>query len=843
MNNRYVSYDKYGLLHLPRHLVHSRRWQDLADKLTDFDFIEAKCVSGMIYNLQADYDLALQAWSEKVSESHTRVKEMSAAFAQEIFHLDQFLKKNIDLPFADFLFQQLRNRIFCNTWGEHDWVDFWSKSPGPVLQHMRPLRPSCFVKSIKTDPESDTLRFVGAIRFTPKGDRLIAAVLCTDAACIDVESGQLLFSFRCVGRAAAMDFSTDGTQVILGGDMGPNKEGGFIQVFDLNTGSSLAVTQLKALAYKIVVDADDQVFVSCGDGSIHILNLNNLNHIRTWQPHHNLLVRALAINKSRTIIATGEYHDEDRPAIIRIWDTSSLNLLREIKGPKYGITALAFHNLDQILVSGSLHLNNGVVAWGWTLPESPGDQVLLSAQKRTQVQHLLKNGDTGDVFRFGRVISVLETSDTVGGIAFIPNKDWIVAIEGSKNQSSDSINIFTIFGGKPGNVAKVSGHPNVPVAVDVDCHGRWIATLHAKGEVFIWPVNKLQELPPSTPPPTLSDHSTDLSCRYVLSRNVDDHGFLYLTDVETGEWLQGEYQFPSLAAVIDPLATYMARIYWEQLPLNPYGENDQQSSEAWFNQFKAQTRMCCYIDAIRQGAKFPSWPIVPDLHIRKLTISANGDWGAALLQTTSHYTLLFRFSPRQGKALLARLPGELHVTDIRFSNDGNNLMLVMEEDDVAFFLIESGAEKLGPPSLVYIGLGASETLSLGPLFVGNHQFLTIHNRAEVFLLEPREPSGHDSELRIMELQGLYKHEYSIVDACCTKDGMTLVISDSYPAISVFELPKFKRLLWRPMDQACVKLFLDDRDRRLLAIGKSADIAGLHYSLMELPEYRVPKGKL
>jgi WD40 repeat protein len=52
----------YGLAHLPTHLVEARRWDDLAALLTDLRFVESKCRAGMTYELQADYDTALDAW-------------------------------------------------------------------------------------------------------------------------------------------------------------------------------------------------------------------------------------------------------------------------------------------------------------------------------------------------------------------------------------------------------------------------------------------------------------------------------------------------------------------------------------------------------------------------------------------------------------------------------------------------------------------------------------------------------------------------------------------------------------------------------------------------------------
>jgi WD40 repeat protein len=52
----------YGLANLPTHLAEAGRWDDLAKILCDLRFVESKCRAGLAYELQADYDAALDAW-------------------------------------------------------------------------------------------------------------------------------------------------------------------------------------------------------------------------------------------------------------------------------------------------------------------------------------------------------------------------------------------------------------------------------------------------------------------------------------------------------------------------------------------------------------------------------------------------------------------------------------------------------------------------------------------------------------------------------------------------------------------------------------------------------------
>jgi hypothetical protein len=64
MNNRYVSYDEYGLRNLSRHLLRCVKWEALAELLTDLDFIETKCAAGMIYLLVQECNESLKAGPE-----------------------------------------------------------------------------------------------------------------------------------------------------------------------------------------------------------------------------------------------------------------------------------------------------------------------------------------------------------------------------------------------------------------------------------------------------------------------------------------------------------------------------------------------------------------------------------------------------------------------------------------------------------------------------------------------------------------------------------------------------------------------------------------------------------
>ena len=57
--------------------IASQQWQSLETLLTNLDFIEAECRAGMIYELQADFDAALDALPRASSSNATTTTNRS----------------------------------------------------------------------------------------------------------------------------------------------------------------------------------------------------------------------------------------------------------------------------------------------------------------------------------------------------------------------------------------------------------------------------------------------------------------------------------------------------------------------------------------------------------------------------------------------------------------------------------------------------------------------------------------------------------------------------------------------------------------------------------------------
>ena len=78
----------YALATLPAHLAEAGQYDRLVRLLTDLRFVEAKCAAGLVYDLEADYDLALAVLPEAQQEL-----EQARAHQQEIARYTQALIK------------------------------------------------------------------------------------------------------------------------------------------------------------------------------------------------------------------------------------------------------------------------------------------------------------------------------------------------------------------------------------------------------------------------------------------------------------------------------------------------------------------------------------------------------------------------------------------------------------------------------------------------------------------------------------------------------------------------------------------------------------------------------
>jgi hypothetical protein len=63
----------------------------------------------------------------------------------------------------------------------------------------------------------------------------------------------------------------------------------------------------------------------------------------------------------------------------------------------------------------------------------------------------------------------------------------------------------------------------------------------------------------------------------------------------------------------------------------------------------------------------------------------------------------------------------------------------------------------------------------------------------------------------------------------------LIVPNAYPSLAVYTVSSLKLRAWRPLDQACHRVFSVQNGAVALAVGKMPEITGIHYSMMSVPE--------
>jgi len=78
--------DPYGLHYLPTHQIQAELWEGVEQVLTDLRFIEAKCATGMTYDLVADYNTALDGLPDPDAQQERAEKQQREARVQKYIH-------------------------------------------------------------------------------------------------------------------------------------------------------------------------------------------------------------------------------------------------------------------------------------------------------------------------------------------------------------------------------------------------------------------------------------------------------------------------------------------------------------------------------------------------------------------------------------------------------------------------------------------------------------------------------------------------------------------------------------------------------------------------------------
>ena len=133
-------------------------------------------------------------------------------------------------------------------------------------------------------------------------------------------------------------------------------------------------------------------------------------------------------------------------------------------------------------------------------------------------------------------------------------------------------------------------------------------------------------------------------------------------------------------------------------------------------------------------------------------------------------------------------------------------------------------------SHVYLGPEGVDDLASLPVFIDARHCVIARDDGRVYFLEAQPATGGVSALSV--IKG-YAHPRPVRAYYVSNDGKTLVLADSYPSITILQLPEFKIDAWQPVNQACTRVFFGEDRRCVPVIGTERDINGLNDSLVDL----------
>ena len=122
-----------------------------------------------------------------------------------------------------------------------------------------------------------------------------------------------------------------------------------IRIWDLGSYKCLNQLETNSTAKSLCLISNDRIACGCQDGSILILNLNNINEIASFKAHDNSISHLLYIQKSTLI----SYSDDKK---IRVWNIETFQIIKEIDTNSLLIDYLEAIS-DEVLLSFSSKLN------------------------------------------------------------------------------------------------------------------------------------------------------------------------------------------------------------------------------------------------------------------------------------------------------------------------------------------------------------------------------------------------------------------------------------------------------------------------------------------------------
>jgi WD40 repeat protein len=468
--HRLPSQPNYLWDRLVYHHLQAGAWDAIYALLTDFDFLEARCRATTVFELEADYRLALNAWPQE----DTARREVLSAFEERLR-----LEASRIAQAPEWFFPALYNHL--------RWLDAPDGGPLHRLCETAAFHRTNYLRS-RLDPRPEPplwlrsleghTHWVLAVAVSPDGRTIVSGSHDRTVKVWEAESGRLLRSLEGhTGGVNAVAVSPDG-RTIVSGSLDRT-----VKVWEAQSGRLLRSLEGHTdWVLAVAVSPDGRTIVSgARDSTVKVWEAQSGRLLRSLEGHTDS-VTAVAVSPDGRTIVSGS-----RDRTVKVWEAESGRLLRSLEGHTHWVLAVAVSPDGRTIVSGSW--DNTVKVWeaesGRLLRSLEGHThwvraVAVSPDGRTIVSGSWDNTVKVWEAESGRLLRSLEGhTGSVQAVAVSPDGRTIV--------SGSWDNTVKVWEAESGRLLRsLEGHKLSVNAVAVSPDGRTIVSGSWDNTVKVW---------------------------------------------------------------------------------------------------------------------------------------------------------------------------------------------------------------------------------------------------------------------------------------------------------------------------------------------------------------------